>query len=133
MMLRRTFLQALGLVGLSSLLPHKAEARQEQKIILAETYLAGFQYHEGMRREVSQTLREGEAVLLVREPENPYDDQAIAVRTSNGHMIGYVPRDLNPVPSVIADQGVTLAAEIITVDLQAPPWERVVIRMYQVV
>ena len=96
-------------------------------------YLAGFQYHEGMRRDVAQTLHEGATVHLIREPENRYDDQAIAVRTGDGHMIGYVPRDLNPVPAIIADQGVTLTAEIITVDLNAPPWERVAIRMYQVV
>ena len=77
--------------------------------------------------------RWGWPVFLNREPENRYDDQAIAVRTGDGHMIGYVPRDINPVPAVIADQGVILTAEIIRVDLNASPWERVRIRMYQVV
>ena len=132
-MLRRTFLQTLGVAGLSSVLPQRAEARPVRKVILAETYLAGFQYHEGMRREVAQTLRQGATVFLNREPENRYDDQAIAVRTGDGYMIGYVPRDINPVPAVIADQGVILTAEIIRVDLNASPCERVRIRMYHVV
>ena len=132
-MLRRTFLQALGLAGLSSLLPNKAEARQERKLILADVFVAGFQYHEGMRREVARTLCEGDTVLLIREPDNPYDDQAIAVRTKDGHRVGYVPRDLNPVPSVLADQGVALSAEILAVNREAPTWKRVAIRMYQVV
>ncbi len=132
-MLRRTFLQTLGVAGLSSVLPKRAEARPERKVTLADMYLAGFQYHEGMRQEVAQTLSEGATVFLVREPKNRYDDQAIAVRTGDGQMIGYVPRDINPVPAVIADQGVILTAEIIRVDHNASPWERVRIRMYQVV
>ena len=51
-MLRRTFLQVVGLAGLSSLLPNRAGARQERKLILVDVFVAGFQYHEGMRREV---------------------------------------------------------------------------------
>ena len=132
-MLRRTFLQALGLAGLSSLLPRRVEARPERKLILADIFVAGFQYHEGMRREVAQTHREGDTVLLVREPDNPYDDQAIAVRTYGGFRIGYVPRDLNPVPAVLADQGVALSAEILSVNRDSPTSERVAIRMYQVI
>lgn len=132
-MLRRTFLKAVGAVGLGALLPQRAEAKAVRRVELATTFIAGFQYHEGMRREVASTLRAGQSVLLIREPENPYDDQAIAVRTVGGRMIGYVPRDLNPVPSIIADQGVRLEAEIVAVDHTAPPWERVAIRFYQVV
>ncbi|WP_370189290.1 HIRAN domain-containing protein [Qipengyuania sp.] len=34
----------------------------------------------------------GEAVVLVHEPDNPYDERAIAA-TCHGDTIGYVPRD----------------------------------------
>ncbi len=35
---------------------------------------------------------EGEAVVLLHEPDNPYDERAIAA-TCHGDTIGYVPRD----------------------------------------
>ena len=45
------------------------------------------------RGRVLKQLRAGERLLLVREPDNPYDDNAIRVDSEIGeHKIGYVPR-----------------------------------------
>jgi hypothetical protein len=35
----------------------------------------------------------GDCVRIVHEPDNPYDDLALAVVTERGDIIGYVPRD----------------------------------------
>lgn len=35
----------------------------------------------------------GQCVHIVHEPDNPYDDLALAVVTESGDTIGYVPRD----------------------------------------
>ena len=35
----------------------------------------------------------GHAVMLVREPHNPHDPNALAVLTLHGHGLGYIPRE----------------------------------------
>lgn len=39
-------------------------------------------------------MEECEQVLLVREPENPFDLNAISVQRANGRQIGYLRREL---------------------------------------
>lgn len=46
---------------------------------------------------------EGEAVVLYHEPDNPYDDRAVAVRC-HGDTIGYIPRD-SWLTEVLLDEG----------------------------
>ena len=48
--------------------------------------------YEG-RAKYAALLTEGEAVLLVPEPENPYDHNAIAILNRSGQQLGYVPRE----------------------------------------
>jgi hypothetical protein len=132
---RRNFLKALlGMMAWISLSPIIQKGKTpRQKIVLLETFVAGFQYHEGMRRKVAQTLKPGIALKLEREPQNPYDENAIAVHTLQGHHVGYIPRTLNEVPARIADQGIPLEAEVMEFDPEKDPWKRLVIRVYQVI
>ena len=37
-------------------------------------------------------LRVGQRVLLVPEPENPFDGEAVKCTSEGGHTLGYVPR-----------------------------------------
>lgn len=55
-------------------------------------YIAGFKFHEGMLK--IDKINEGDEVLLVHEPENPYDENAIRVG-HQGDDIGYVPKAVN--------------------------------------
>lgn len=48
---------------------------------------------EAMKVDLS-ILRDGQRINLVAEPSNPYDPNAIQVRTPQGYLIGYIPRDL---------------------------------------
>jgi hypothetical protein len=43
------------------------------------------------RQALVKTLSRGEAVRLVREPNNPYDKYAVAVFRTSGEQLGYIP------------------------------------------
>lgn len=85
--------------------------------------IAGFQHHKGLA--ILPTLREGQPLILQREPDNPYDPLAIVVRTSSGRKLGYLPRRLNEIPAGLMDAGQGLMAVIVSVNRDAPPWEMV--------
>lgn len=57
-------------------------------------------------------LREREAVTLWHEPDNPYDDRAIAVATSGGDTIGYLPRDFW-LRDALLDEGKPCTAKVL--------------------
>lgn len=59
------------------------------------TRVAGVTF-EG-RQQLIEQLDVWEAVLIVPEPENPYDKNALAVYVAHGsnkHHVGYIPREL---------------------------------------
>lgn len=59
-------------------------------------------------------LRSGQELLMVREPDNPYDPNAICVKTLDGAICGYVPRDLATSLAPIFDQySKTVAAQVV--------------------
>ena len=129
---RRKFLKFFGLAPFFPFLKTPAAAPEKpRRILLAEFFIAGFQYHEGMKPDIFWTLKESEALVLRREPDNPHDPLAIAIFTKEGHQIGYVPRTCNYSPALIADQDVRLSAEIAGIDPKAEPWERVQVSLWQ--
>src|SRR5262249_36983183 len=60
----------------------------------------------GRRFHPRASLGPGEAVNLVREPENPHDGNAIAVITLDGDRAGYLPRDEASEWAVLVDEGI---------------------------
>jgi hypothetical protein len=127
---RREFFKAIGFAALIPFAPLKRET-ERRRIDLLEVHIAGFQYHEGMNPGVFSMLKRGDELLLRREPSNPYDPSAIAMVTQTGSKLGYISRKTNGIPAAILDQGVTTRAEIVEVDAVAPPWERVLVRVWQ--
>jgi HIRAN domain len=53
--------------------------------------VAGVQY-EGRQDVIRAHVKDGDSLVLVREPGNPYDANAVQVRLENGMQIGFVPR-----------------------------------------
>ncbi|PRW60715.1 single-stranded-DNA-specific exonuclease [Chlorella sorokiniana] len=45
------------------------------------------------RQSLIPLLQKDQAVACVREPDNPHDPNAVAVRTLDGRNLGYIPRD----------------------------------------
>jgi hypothetical protein len=72
--------------------------------------LAGFRYNDG--RLIWNDLRTGDSLVLVREPDNPFDADAIRLEW-NGRRIGYVPRRGNGALARELDAGKTIEARII--------------------
>ena len=65
----------------------------------------------------------GQALALIREPENSHDRNAIRIEW-RGEKIGYVPRPENAAIAGKIDSGTTLTARIGEFVPQAPPWQR---------
>jgi hypothetical protein len=91
-------------------------------ILLQDSPLAGFQYHEG--RTLWPQMAVGDELTLVREPDNPHDARAVRVEW-RGHKIGYVPRRENADVARLMDGGQVLAARIVRLAKVRDPWSRV--------
>ncbi len=70
-----------------------------------EYHVAGI-YYEG-RREVVSSLSSSEQVVFKREPQHPYDPNAIAIHTQDGRSVGYIPRDEARRIAPLMDQAIT--------------------------
>lgn len=84
----------------------------ERDIFLFDTYVAGTSHIEGIE-ELEPYLNVGDRVDFFREPDNVYDSQAIAVNTTDGVKIGYVPKLDNVVFARLMDAGKLLFGKII--------------------
>jgi HIRAN domain-containing protein len=67
------------------------------------------------RQDIVAGLDEGDWLSLVREPENPRDPNAIAVRTTNGDQVGYLSRDKAKELAKLADKNGDLKAVILDI------------------
>lgn len=113
---RRTLLAALP-ATLGAAIPtafaHKTTTAP-RPLTLRETYVAGIPYYEA--GSVRETLRPDDALMLRREPDNPYDDLAIEVFTVAGRKLGYVPRVDNEPFARLMDAGKTVEASVTHVE-----------------
>jgi HIRAN domain len=91
-------------------------------ILLQESPLAGFQYHAG--KALWPRMRVGDALTLIREPDNPFDANAVRVEWQ-GQKIGYVPRRDNADVARFMDRGQQLEARIARLAEVRDPWSRV--------
>ena len=131
---RRDILKLLGSVTLSPLVHASAEKRaQARKVYLNTAHIAGFFYYEGMQSDVFSSLVVGDELELRREPQNPYDENAIEVYTQSGRKLGYIPRIENPIPAAIADQNVAIGAEISEIKPSPEVFPTVTMRLYMIV
>ena len=65
--------------------------------------------------ELAAGLLPGDRLPLRREPDNAYDRRAIVVTTLQGDKLGYLPVDVNDIPSRLMDAGKELYAQVIAV------------------
>ena len=91
-------------------------------ILLQDSPLAGFQFHAG--KTLWPQMRVGDALTLVREPDNAHDARAVRVEWK-GRKIGYVPRRENADVARLMDGGQQLAARITRLAEVRDPWSRV--------
>jgi hypothetical protein len=98
-----------ALAGLAVLLAAGAAPAQTVKLLVQSSPLAGFRYAEAS--QVWSELRLGDALELVREPDNPHDRNAVRVDW-RGRKLGYVPRAENEALAWAMDRGERVTARI---------------------
>ena len=106
---RTVELGALLALGVAAAAWIPAGIAQEVRLLVQRSPLAGFRYHEAPR--LFGQLHPGEPLELKREPDNPYDSNAVRVEW-RGHKLGYVPRTQNAALAWAMDRGETLDARV---------------------
>lgn len=117
-------LRRIKVIALLCWLVAAAAIGQEEHIrmLVQSSPLAGSQFHALAHLHAEMQL--GDALTLVREPENPYDAKAVRVEWQ-GHKLGYIPRKENRAVAAAMDRGETLGARISRLQADAKnPWER---------
>jgi hypothetical protein len=99
----------------------------QSSIIVQESPLAGFQYHQG--KALWDELKVGDVLTLTREPHNPHDANAVAVYW-NGQRLGYIPRRENADVARQMDRGAVAKARIIKLTVARNPWQRIAFEVY---
>ncbi len=101
-----------------------------KRVLLLRTNVAGIQYYSGLFLVDAGIIREGQRLILKREPQNPYDEKAIEVFTERGEKVGYIPRDRNEVISNMMDQGIGVYAIVSAINRNTIPWDTLHIEVY---
>lgn len=100
----------------------------ERDIFLFDTYVAGTSYIEGIE-ELEPHLKLEEKLDFFREPDNPHDHKAIAIKNADGVKIGYVPRNDNVIFSRLMDAGKLLFGRISSKGMKGN-WLKLGIKIY---
>jgi hypothetical protein len=107
--------------------PTAATVTNNKEILLQTSPVAGFQFYDGDL--LWNTLHPNDPLLLVPDPANPYDEQAVKVLW-NDNQLGYVPRQDNTAISQMLARGQVLVARIGEKQESADPWERLTMNIY---
>lgn len=103
------------------------------RILVQSSPLAGFKYYAG--EALWDELREGDALTLIREPDNEHDTKAIRVEW-RGQKLGYLPRAQNQAVSAAMDAGERIDARIAKLRNRLPaqgnPWQRLLVDVFVV-
>ncbi|MDI9497592.1 MAG: HIRAN domain-containing protein [Bacillota bacterium] len=100
----------------------------EREIHLFDSIVAGTTHIEGIH-DIEPSLAIHDRLTFRREPENPYDPQAIRIQTEDGTKIGYVPRQDNVIFARLMDAGKLLFGRITEKELRGS-WLRISIGIY---
>lgn len=116
-------MRKLALAGLAllALWPGPGVA-QQVRMLVQSSPLAGFRYHEA--KTVFSDMRLGDRLDLVREPNNPYDANAVRVEW-RGKKLGYVPRRQNAALAWAMDRGEPVSARVSRLREHRNPQERI--------
>jgi len=100
---------AMVLTALLWCTPIAVRAGDGAEILVQVSLTAGLRYHEA--KAVWDQMQVGDTLMLVREPENPFDARAVRIEW-NGHMLGYIPRTENQAVARQMDRGNPLQARV---------------------
>jgi hypothetical protein len=125
-MKRSQFIQSLGL-GTGGLILPVNSFIQQQPTKIYDNYVKGLTHYQFKR--IERTIKEGDELLLKREPTNLHDTFAIEVYFQQ-YKIGYITAFENVVMSNMMDHGVALNAYASKVDLKTDVYRAVAIEIF---
>ena len=96
-------------------------------MLVQNSPLAGSQYY-AMEIFWSE-IKVGDALALIREPDNKHDRNAIRVEW-RGHQLGYVPRAQNRAVAAAMDAGDKLTARVSSLSDNKNPWQRLAFEVF---
>ncbi len=120
-----SFYSIMAIVPIEFILPHKRINNHNARKI-SDFYIAGYFFYEG--QNIESDLNVNDALELVREPENEYDDHAVAIYHGR-NKLGYIPRYCNQIPAEIIDNKIKLYSRINQINAEMPTWERVKVEL----
>jgi len=97
------------------------------RMLVQNSPLAGSQYY-AMEIFWSE-IKVGDALTLIREPDNKHDRNAIRVEW-RGHKLGYVPRAQNRAVATAMDTGDQLTARVSSLSDNKNPWQRLAFEVF---
>jgi hypothetical protein len=119
---------AHGIRSLLGIKPGHTPDADNAKKVLYEGYIANYQYHKGQQLE--HLFEPGTAFDLKHEPENPFDEDAVAVFYQD-KKIGFVPQTSNVPIAQKLRQGRRLKARVARLAPQEEPWARVQVQVLE--
>lgn len=99
------------------------------RVLVQSSALAGFQFYAG--KALWDEIRVGDALVLVREPQNAHDSKAVRVEW-RGRKLGYLPRRENSAVAEEMDRGGQVEARIARLLRHRDPWKRIQIEVFVV-
>jgi hypothetical protein len=119
---------AHGILSLLGLKPGTIPGAKGAKKVLYEGYIANYQYHKGQQLE--HLFEPGTPFELKHEPENPFDEDAVAVFYQN-NKIGFVPQSSNVPIAQKLKQGRPVRAKVARMLPHEEPWARVHVQVLE--
>ncbi len=120
-MKRRAFFKTtLALLAGTQVSLATAAPTAPRRIFILRTWIAGFQYYDGPQLDIGDHRKL--LLTLLREPDNPYDQRAVALHWHH-HKLGYIPRRHNHAIAQMLDHGEQLQANVLSLTPGDSPWQ----------
>jgi hypothetical protein len=91
------------------------EERARNRPVYSANFMVAGAFAEDRPSLVRRFVRENEPAFLRREPNNRFSRNAIEVRTSTGHVVGYVPEEVAEEMAPLLDDETRYSAEFVKV------------------
>ena len=90
----------------------------DEKTVCRKFYIVGIKYNSGCNGSdcsVKETIKTGDELILELEPENISDEYAVKILSTDGKMIGYIPRYYSKSVTMRLKKGMTYLCRIIEI------------------
>ena len=98
-------------------------------IFLRHMPVAGL-FHVENYQSLVKKIKVDDRLLLIREPQNEYDEWAILVMTQKHQKLGYIPRRENRILARLMDAGKSIFAEVSEISMESERWDPLWIAIY---